>query len=141
MDEVFIPIQGVQHYHWRAVDQNGVELDIWFRPDATPTLYWLGENGAGQAVRQRERLQALVKAVACVLQHAAQPAGRKQRAGAAVVAEAFHHRLVGLELSHQRSQPHRLRRHRQSDAAAGAACGAGEAEGWVARFERYCLAG
>ena len=28
MDEVFIRIQGVQHYLWRAVDQNGVALDI-----------------------------------------------------------------------------------------------------------------
>jgi putative transposase len=28
MDEVFIRIQGVQNYLWRAVDQNGVVLDI-----------------------------------------------------------------------------------------------------------------
>jgi putative transposase len=28
MDEVFIRIQGIQHYRWRAVDQNGVVLDI-----------------------------------------------------------------------------------------------------------------
>ena len=28
MDEVFIRIQGVQHYLWRAVDQEGVVLDI-----------------------------------------------------------------------------------------------------------------
>ena len=28
MDEVFIRIQGVQHYRWRAVDQHGVVLDI-----------------------------------------------------------------------------------------------------------------
>src|ERR1700745_291111 len=28
MDEVFIRIQGVQHYLWRAVDQDGVALDI-----------------------------------------------------------------------------------------------------------------
>jgi transposase-like protein len=27
MDEVFIRIQGVQHYLWRAVDQDGVVLD------------------------------------------------------------------------------------------------------------------
>jgi transposase-like protein len=27
-DEVFIRIQGVQHYLWRAVDQHGVVLDI-----------------------------------------------------------------------------------------------------------------
>ena len=36
MDEVFIRIQGVQHYLWRAVDQDGVVLDIWFRHDAMP---------------------------------------------------------------------------------------------------------
>jgi transposase-like protein len=28
MDEVFIRIQGVQHSLWRAVDQDGVVLDI-----------------------------------------------------------------------------------------------------------------
>ena len=28
MDEVFIRIQGVQHYLWRAVDHDGVALDI-----------------------------------------------------------------------------------------------------------------
>src|SRR6266851_8828045 len=28
LDEVFIRIQGVRHYLWRAVDQNGVVLDI-----------------------------------------------------------------------------------------------------------------
>src|SRR4051812_11902244 len=28
LDEVFIRIQGVQHYLWRAVDQSGVALDI-----------------------------------------------------------------------------------------------------------------
>jgi putative transposase len=28
MDEVFIRIQGVQHYLWRAVDQEGVVLDL-----------------------------------------------------------------------------------------------------------------
>ena len=28
MDEVFIRIRGVQHYLWRAVDQDGVVLDI-----------------------------------------------------------------------------------------------------------------
>jgi putative transposase len=37
MDEVFIQIQGVQHYLWRAVDQEGVVLDILVqgRRDAT----------------------------------------------------------------------------------------------------------
>jgi putative transposase len=28
MDEVFIRIQGVHHYFWRAVDQDGAVLDI-----------------------------------------------------------------------------------------------------------------
>ena len=32
LDEVFIRIQGVQHYLWRAVDQNGVVLDILVQP-------------------------------------------------------------------------------------------------------------
>src|SRR3954466_10910504 len=37
MDEVFIRIEGVQHYLWRAVDQSGVVLDIVVQPrwDAT----------------------------------------------------------------------------------------------------------
>ena len=32
LDEVFIRIQGVQHYLWRAVDQEGVVLDILVQP-------------------------------------------------------------------------------------------------------------
>jgi putative transposase len=32
MNEVFIRIQGVQHYLWRAVDQNGIVLDILVQP-------------------------------------------------------------------------------------------------------------
>jgi putative transposase len=32
MDEVFIRIQGVQHYLWRADDQDGVVLDILAQP-------------------------------------------------------------------------------------------------------------
>jgi putative transposase len=32
MDEVFIRIQGVRHYLWRAVDQDGVVLDILVQP-------------------------------------------------------------------------------------------------------------
>ena len=30
--QVFVRIQGVQHYLWRAVDQNGVVLDILVQP-------------------------------------------------------------------------------------------------------------
>src|SRR3984957_7793697 len=32
LDEVFIRIQGVQHYLWRAVDQDGVVLEILVQP-------------------------------------------------------------------------------------------------------------
>ena len=32
MDEVFIRIQGVHHYLWRAVDQDGIVLDILVQP-------------------------------------------------------------------------------------------------------------
>ena len=37
--QVFIRIQGVQHYLWRAVDQDGVVLDILVQPrqDANAT--------------------------------------------------------------------------------------------------------
>ena len=31
MDKVFVRIQGVQHYLWRAVDQDGIVLDILVR--------------------------------------------------------------------------------------------------------------
>ena len=33
---VFIRIQGVQHYLWRAVDQEGVALDILVQPRRVP---------------------------------------------------------------------------------------------------------
>ena len=36
LDEVFIRIQGVQHYVWRAVDQEGVVLDILFNHGEMP---------------------------------------------------------------------------------------------------------
>jgi putative transposase len=32
LDEVFLKINGVQHYLWRAVDQNGVTIDILVQP-------------------------------------------------------------------------------------------------------------
>src|SRR3954451_18909367 len=32
LDEVFLKINGVQHYLWRAVDQNGVVIDILVQP-------------------------------------------------------------------------------------------------------------
>ena len=36
MDEVLIRIRGMQHDLWRAVDQDGVALDILVPPGATP---------------------------------------------------------------------------------------------------------
>ena len=35
MDEVFLKMNGVQHYLWRAVDQNGAVIDIWCNRDGT----------------------------------------------------------------------------------------------------------
>ena len=32
LDEVFLKIKGVQHYLWRAVDQNGAVIDIFVQP-------------------------------------------------------------------------------------------------------------
>lgn len=32
LDEVFLKINGVQHYLWRAVDQNGVVIDVLVQP-------------------------------------------------------------------------------------------------------------
>src|SRR4051794_591802 len=39
LDEVFLRIQGVQHYLWRAVDQDGVVLDILPKARGGPTGY------------------------------------------------------------------------------------------------------
>jgi hypothetical protein len=36
LDEVFIRIEGVQHYLWRAVDRDGVVLDILVHRGGTP---------------------------------------------------------------------------------------------------------
>jgi putative transposase len=38
MDEVFIRIQGAQHYLWRAVDQDGVVLDILIQAQRDATV-------------------------------------------------------------------------------------------------------
>ena len=45
LEEVFIRIQGVQHYLWRAVDQDGVVLDIMVqdRRDSNPS--WTVPSG------------------------------------------------------------------------------------------------
>src|SRR5882724_6858944 len=32
LDEVFIKMNGIQHYLWRAVDQNGAVIDILVQP-------------------------------------------------------------------------------------------------------------
>ncbi len=63
LDEVFIRIQGVQHYLWRAVDQNGVVLDILVlaRRDANAALLQTASEGvairpAGDRDRQAEEL-------------------------------------------------------------------------------------
>src|SRR3954454_5424209 len=47
MDEVFIRIQGVQHYLWRAVDQDGVVLDILVqaRRDAQAARRFVNRSG------------------------------------------------------------------------------------------------
>jgi putative transposase len=36
LDEVFIRINGEQHYLWRAVDQDGICLTFWCRASAMP---------------------------------------------------------------------------------------------------------
>ena len=36
LDEVFIKMNGVQHYLWRAVDQNGAVIDILVQPRRDP---------------------------------------------------------------------------------------------------------
>ena len=46
--QVFIRIQGVQHYLWRAVDQDGVVLEILFRTGAMPKLPSASSGGSWQ---------------------------------------------------------------------------------------------
>ena len=56
MDEVFVRIQGQLHYLWRAVDQDGVVLDILVRWQSRQAL--LQEAAEGLAVcaaRDRDR--------------------------------------------------------------------------------------
>ncbi len=36
IDEVFVKIQGRQHYLWRAVDQDGEVVDVFLTPPNTP---------------------------------------------------------------------------------------------------------
>jgi putative transposase len=47
MDEVFIRIQGVQHYLWCAVDQDGVVLDILFQARRDALTVKRSSNGCG----------------------------------------------------------------------------------------------
>ena len=63
MDEVFIWIQGVQHYLWRAVDQNGVVLDILVqaRHDADAAKRFFKRLLKGLQYVPRERLWTHVR--------------------------------------------------------------------------------
>lgn len=47
VDEVFIRIQGVQHYLWRVVDQDGVVLDILFQARRDALTVKRSSNGCG----------------------------------------------------------------------------------------------
>ena len=38
LDEVFLKINGVQHYLWRAVDQTGASLTFWYNRSAIALL-------------------------------------------------------------------------------------------------------
>jgi transposase-like protein len=53
MDEVFVKINGVGHYLWRAVDQEGVVLDVVVqrRRDAAAAKGVLPQAGQGPTVR------------------------------------------------------------------------------------------
>ena len=59
-DEVFIQIDGVQHYLWRAVDQEGVALDILVRPrrDAEAAKRHCHGNRVWQTRWRRAKLAA-----------------------------------------------------------------------------------
>jgi putative transposase len=50
LDEVFLTINGVRHYLWRAVDQNGVVIDIWSNQNVTDS----NRNGQAAELRGRE---------------------------------------------------------------------------------------
>jgi putative transposase len=45
LDEVFIRIRGELHYLWRAVDQDGIVLDILMQGAATPG--WQSASSSG----------------------------------------------------------------------------------------------
>jgi putative transposase len=58
LDEVFSRIQGVQHYLWRAVDQEGVVLDIVVQPrreSSKAILQTVAERPSLCAARNRDR--------------------------------------------------------------------------------------
>ena len=52
LDEVFIKMNGVKHYLWRAVDQNGAVIDILVQPRRDP---WAALRFFRQLVYAAER--------------------------------------------------------------------------------------
>ena len=64
LDEVFIKINGVQHYLWRAVDQNGATIDILVQPrrDRWAALRFfrklLDTTGRASMIRQPTQIAA-----------------------------------------------------------------------------------
>ena len=60
LDEVFLNINGMRHYLWRAVDQNGVVIDILVQPkrDRFATLRFFRAGDWSSSARDRDRQAA-----------------------------------------------------------------------------------
>jgi len=73
LDEVFLKMNGVQHYLWRAVDQNGVTIDILVQPkrDRWAALRFfrklLGGAGAAPRVIIKDKLRSYAAAKRWIL--------------------------------------------------------------------------
>jgi putative transposase len=73
LDEVFIRINGIQHYLWRAVDQHGVTIDILVQPkrDRWAALRFFGKllhtAGCKPRVIVTDKLRSYAAAKRCIL--------------------------------------------------------------------------
>ncbi len=73
LDEVFIRINGIQHYLWRAVDQHGVTIDILVQPkrDRWAALRFFGRllhtAGCKPRVIVTDKLRSYAAAKRCIL--------------------------------------------------------------------------
>jgi putative transposase len=53
MDEVFVKINGVRHYLWRAVDQNGEVVDVFLQKRRNGRAAKRSSNGSSRLMAER----------------------------------------------------------------------------------------